>query len=231
MPALIKGENYPLILRMPKRTRPNDAPNKRPMKKGRTTFKKKATSRNVLIGSEKKFFDSSSVTDASTTVTVVPLNSMAAGDTALTRDGNKILCKSIQLRIAVQNESLSENNIFRYVVVHDKNANGVSPTGAQVFEGTPNVYSMKNISNASRFRTLLDQVMPINNTSDTAGCFRKEYFDHFITIPEDLQLTQYADGTADVPISGSLSLLYLSDVVSGVTDLNVIDSNRLRFVG
>lgn len=200
-------------------------------KKGKQTVQRRKKTQNVLLAAEKKFFDSSSVTDASTTVTVVNLNNMAAGDTALTRDGNKILCKSLQFRISLENESLAQNTIVRFCLVHDKNANGVAPTGAQVFEGTPNVYSMKNISNASRFVTLWDEVIVLNNTSDTAGAFQKGYIEKFVIIPEKLQLAAFADGTAVVPTSGSLSLLYLSDVASGATDVNVIDSNRLRFVG
>lgn len=199
-------------------------------KKGKQTFK--STKRqNVLLGAEKKFFDTSSVTDASTTVTVVNLNNMAAGDTALTRDGNKILCKSCQFRITLENESLAQNTIVRFVLVHDKNANGVAPTGAQVFEGTPNVYSMKSVANASRFITLWDETIVLNNSSDTAGAFQKGYIEKYISIPQHLQLSMYADGTAVVPTSGSLSLLYLSDVASGATDVNIIDNNRLRFVG
>lgn len=185
----------------------------------------------IALVAEKKFNDSSSVTDVTTTATVVNLNTMAAGDTALLRDGNKILSKTVQIRATLQLESLAANSIIRYLVVHDKNSNGVAPTAAQIFEGTPAVYSMKNIGNGSRFTTLLDKIVVLNNQSDTAGAMAKAYISEFIKVPESLQLTAFADGTAAVPISGSLSLIIIGDIAAGVADVDAVFNNRLRFIG
>jgi hypothetical protein len=186
---------------------------------------------NVALAPEKKFFDSVTVTDASTTASVLNLNNMGAGDTAVLRDGNKIICQSVQLRGSFENESLAQNNTIRYMVVHDKNSNGTAPTAAQVFEGTPAVQGMKSISNASRFTTLLDKVVVLNNLSDTAGAFAQAYISEYIKVPQALQLSAFADGTAAVPVSGSLSLIIIGSTASGATDVNVVMNTRLRFIG
>lgn len=186
---------------------------------------------NVALAPEKKFFDSVQITDASTTATILNLNNMAAGDTAITRDGNKIICRSIQLRGTFQNESLAVNNVVRYMVIHDKNSNGTAPTLAQVFEGTPAVQGMKSISNASRFTTLLDKTVVLNNSSDTAGAFQIVYISEYIKVPQALQLSAFADGTGAVPISGSLSLIIIGSTAAGANDVDVIMNTRLRFIG
>lgn len=185
----------------------------------------------VALQAEKKFFDTSDTTDVTTTATVVNLNAVGAGDTALLRDGNKILCKTIQIRAKLTVEAATANTICRYLVVHDKNANGTAPTAAQVFEGTPAVTSMKNISNASRFTTLLDKVVLMNQQDSGGGNLFKGYISEFVKVPGNLQLTSFADGTAAVPTSGSLSLIIIGDVAAGAADCDAVWANRLRFIG
>lgn len=185
----------------------------------------------VALQAEKKFFDTSDTTDATTTATVVNLNNVGAGDTALLRDGNKILCKSIQIRGKLTLEAATANSVVRYMVVHDKNANGTAPTAAQVFEGTPAVTGMKNISNASRFTTLLDRTVVLNHTDSAGGALFKLYVNEFVKVPQNLQLTAFSDGTAAVPISGSLSLIIIGDIAAGAADCDAVWANRLRFIG
>lgn len=183
--------------------------------------------RQLTLAPEKKFNDSSSTVDSTTTAVVVNLNTMAAGDTALLRDGNKILTTSVQIRATIRNESATISTVNRILVVHDKNSNGTAPTAAQVFEGTPGVTSLKSISNASRFTTLLDKTF-VNNSD---GSFNYTYINEYVKVPQALQLTSFADGTAAVPISGSLSLIYIGSEAAGVADTDVILQARCRFIG
>lgn len=185
----------------------------------------------VALAVEKKFFDTSDATDVTTTATIVNLNNVGAGDTALLRDGNKILCKTVQIRAKLTLEAATANSVCRYLVVHDKNANGTAPTAAQVFEGTPSVTAMKNIANASRFVTLLDKTVVLNHTDSAGGALFKLYISEFVKVPQNLQLTAFADGTAAVPISGSLSLIIIGDIAAGAADCDAVWANRLRFIG
>ena len=99
-------------------------------KKGRPTkFRKtptkfsRARTSGAGIAPELKFNDVSFTTDATTTGAIIALNQMAAGDTALLRDGNKISMKSIQLRFWLQNEASTVNAIVRMFIVYDKQPN------------------------------------------------------------------------------------------------------------
>lgn len=182
---------------------------------------------STLLSPEKKFNDSSSTADSTTTASLVNLNTMAAGDTALLRDGNKILSKSVQIRATIRNESTTISTTNRIMVIHDKNSNGVQPTAAQIFEGTPSVSAMKSISNASRFTTLLDKTF-VNNSN---GSFNYTYINEYVKVPLKCQLASFADGTSVVPVSGSLTLLYIGSEAAGVADTDVILAARCRFVG
>jgi len=198
----------------------------RPFKRPRQVApsKKKAS---VSLAAEKKFNDTSSLTDATTTAVLVNLNAMAAGDTALLRDGNKILSKSIQIRGTIRNESATISTVVRVMVVYDKNSNGTQPTAVQILEGIPGVTSLKSVANASRFITLMDKTYVTNSN----GSFNYNYINEYVKVPQNCQLAAFADGTAAVPVSGSLTLLYIGSESTGVADTDIVFQMRCRFVG
>uniref|UniRef100_UPI004047E422 hypothetical protein n=1 Tax=Yoonia sp. TaxID=2212373 RepID=UPI004047E422 len=78
---------------------------------------------SVTLAAEKKFNDVSFATDATTTGTIVALNTIAAGDTALLRDGNKILCKTLYIKCNYVLEDIAQSALMRFMLVVDKNAN------------------------------------------------------------------------------------------------------------
>lgn len=184
----------------------------------------------VGLAAELKYNTVPFFTDATTAGTIIDLNNFAAGDTALLRDGNKVLCKSLEIRCSIELESatFSQNVTSRWLLVHDKNANTVQPTFAQVLDALT-VESQRNISGVSRFTILMDKTVVTNQTSGTAK--NQAFFKKYVKIPQELQLTCYADGTAQVPVSGSLTLMYLSNVAPGATDTNITGTSRLRFIG
>lgn len=183
--------------------------------------------KSSLLSPELKFNDVSANADATTTATITNLNTMASGDTALLRDGNKILSKSVQIRGTVRNESATISTVFRILVVHDKNSNGTAPTAAQIFEGTPTVYALKSIANSSRFTTLLDKTY-VNNSN---GSFNYLYINEYVKVPMSCQLASFADGTAAVPISGSLTMVYIGSEAAGIADTDCLFAARCRFQG
>lgn len=182
------------------------------------------------IGEELKFNDATFNTDATTTPTIVGLNTFAAGDTAITRDGNRIKCRSLELRIRYQLEAITANALLRFVVVHDKNANSTAPTWTLVFDSV-DISSQRQIGALSRFTILMDKTITLNQLS-SAGGVQKGFLKKYIKIrEEDLQLTSFADGSSAIPYSNSLTLMYVSDLSSGVADVDVNGTCRLRFVG
>jgi hypothetical protein len=211
--------------------------------KEKPTLKKQKTSgfftpRTRLTGvglkPELKFNDSSFNADATTTGSVVALNQMAAGDTALLRDGNRIKMKSIQLKFTLELEAITQNAVCRFLIVYDRNTNLTNPTIATAGTGpldTITVQSLRQVATVSRFKVLYDKSFALNSTSDTATALQIQFEEVFVKIPLDCQDTAFADGAAGAPISGGLYLMFFSNIAAGATDVNVAGQARLRFWG
>lgn len=210
-------------------TQKGPAPKRRKVA-GTKTFKPK----NVVLAPELKYNDAAFAADATTTGAIVALNNMAAGDTALLRDGNKILMKTIQLRFTIENEANNQNNAVRMLIVYDKQPNLAAATIAGAGTGpldTITIQSLRQVATTSRFKVLMDRVYVINSTSDTAGALQIMHDEAYIKIPSDCQLTQFADGAAGAPQTGNLLLMYFGNVAAGAADTNVLGQARLRFIG
>lgn len=181
---------------------------------------------------ETKYLDTVISTDVSTTPVVTSLNTVGTGDTVLTREANKILMKSLELRIAFANEALTSNNNIRLVVVVDKQANitnaSFSGSSSSLFQSAT-VQALRNITSMSRYRVLKDKVISFNQTSDTA--IQKGFIKMWISIPEDVNLVTFQDSTSAVPVTNNLMLMYIGDNASGIADLDIQVQSRLRFVG
>lgn len=206
----------------------------RPIKRQQTKKPPRKKSVGVGIGQELKFHDVSFTTDATTTGVVVALNHMAAGDTALLRDGNKIRMKSIQLKWTSQLESIAANAVCRFMIVYDRQPNGVAPTIATATTGpleSISVVSMRQVASSTRFKVLYDHVFALNNTSDTAGAFQIRNDECFIKIPEEAQFASFVDGNAGAPQTGGLYLMYMSTLAAGASDVDIEGRARLRFWG
>lgn len=186
---------------------------------------------SVGIGQERKFNDVTVNTDASTTSTEVALTTFAAGDTALLRDGNKALVKSIELRINVANEAVTQNNTVRFVVVMDHQSNVAqctwNGTGA-VFDAATTV-ARRLVANIPRFTILMDKTFTVNQGSD--GAPQQLYFKKYIKVNPDTQLVCWQDGASGIPVTNAITLMYLGSTASGATDLDVQGTVRVNFVG
>lgn len=204
-------------------------------KKAKTTGAAAQVKAGASLTDELKYNDVAFATDATTTATVVDLNNFAAGDTVNLRDGNKVSMRSLELRVALELEAITQNATCRFVVVVDKNANAAAPTFSgsvvtSVFDAaTP--AALRQISTMSRFTILMDKTFVINQSASNAGGVQKFFFKKYIKIAPFLQLASWGSNAAGVPLSNSLSLLYISDVAAGVADVNVAGQARLRFVG
>lgn len=186
---------------------------------------------NNTVGLEElKFFDSTVGSAANTTPVILPLNEVPTGDDALSRDGNKIMCRSLELRLKASLKAITQNATIRMLLVHDKNENGTVLTATQLLTAnTPEAFTL--INNKSRFTLLWDKTFVLNQSASNAGGFQQWFQKKYVKIPKDLQLTQYPSGATNVPISGGLVFVYFSNVAAGATDVNFTVNSRLRFVG
>jgi hypothetical protein len=208
----------------------------RPTKMRRVTTTRVASRRStsVALKPELKYNDASFAADATTTGSVVALNQMAAGDTALLRDGNKILMKSIQLKYTVECEAVTQNVVARFMIVYDRQTNVTNPTIATAGTGpldSISPVSLRQVATTSRFKVLYDKVVVLNSTTTTATALQIAYEECFVKIPTDCQMTQFADGATGAPQTGGLYLMFFSNIAAGATDANVNGQARLRFWG
>lgn len=183
---------------------------------------------------ELKYNDVSFNTDATTTETVIALTTIAAGDTALLRDGNKIICKSLELRIHLTNEALTQSNVVRFVVVKSMQSNSAAPTWftggglTDVFDAST-ITARRATLTASRFKIIMDQTLVLNQFGSTGGALSMEYFHKYMKLPDEV--TSFFDGTAAVPVTNAYYLMYVGSTAAGATDCDVVGTARLRFVG
>lgn len=211
---------------------------------GRYTKKSKPSSKpsykrqnaSSMLKPELKFNDVAVTGDASTTETVVALTSFAAGDTALLRDGNKIIAKSLDVRLLIGNEALTQNNTVRFVIVCAYQANAAASTwftgvaGLDAYDAST-VTARRAVETVTRYKVLMDETVVLNQTSGTGGALQQAYLHRYVKIPKDCQLAQYASSASSIPITNSLSLMYVGSTASGATDVDVVGTVRLRFQG
>lgn len=223
----MKRQRHSSSARPYKKFKASQAPPPSPARKRRST--------SVALASELKYLDTGFATDATTTPTFVDLCSLATGDTASDRDGNKIIMKSFDLRMVLSNEALTQSNVVRVLLVHSLQPNTALPTQAGAGADTDvlansSFTSPRNIASASLYRILMDEVFVLNAQSGTGGAPSRCYFRKYIKLPE--VVTTYKDATpASFPQTNGYSLLYFSDTAAGATDVNVEGSVRIRFEG
>lgn len=123
------------------------------------------------MGAELKFVDVSTGMTLNTgaTFSAAPtlLNAIAAGTSASTRIGRKLIIKSLLLRYTFALAPTSTGGSpLRILVVYDKQANTAAPAITDVLL-TDNFHSQNNLSNRDRFVTLCDHISePIATGND-----------------------------------------------------------------
>ena len=188
----------------------------------------------ALAANEKKYNDVTLNQDANTTPVVTALSTFGTGDTVLLRDGNKAIFKSFDIKVKMTNNALTQSNVCRFVLVCDKLAQaeqclwGTASSVADVFDAEA-ITARRNILSAERFIVLMDEVIVINELSGTGGAPAKAYFRRHIKVPPALQLVAWSGSSSTIPVKNAFSLLYMGDTVSGVTDVAIEGTVRVRW--
>lgn len=203
----------------------------RPYKKPRQSAPQPIARRPLasnLFFNDVHYFDAAVATDATTTAVSLPLNNLAAGDTIITRDGNKTLNRGIQLRIQMSLESAAINQQVRMLVIHDATPTAATTALSGILLSV-DMLGYMDTSIKSRYTILWDKVQVLNATDATA--LQKAFIKKYIKIPVHLQPSIYGTANAAVPVSGGLTFYYVGDTATGVTDLNFSVNSRLTLVG
>jgi len=120
---------------------------------------------------EYKYFEV--VTNASPTNDMIIEDSLvkiAQGDTAITRDGRKIVITSIHFKGHLVVDAGAANGVTRLVLYVDKQpAGAVAPTTAY-FKGAPKrPYAYRNLEQLKRFKVLYDKTHTMNSYAATSA--------------------------------------------------------------
>lgn len=187
----------------------------------------------ALSAPERKFNDVTLSADANTTPVKVALSTFATGDTALLRDGNKVLFKTIHIKCRLTNNAVGQSNTVRFVLVCDMLAQaeqcdwGDGTAVEDVFDAET-VVARRNILSAERFKVLMDEVVVINQNSGTV-ITSQAYFERYIKIPLNFQLVAWSGASATIPVRNAYTLMYVGTTVAGTDDVGVQGTVRVRF--
>lgn len=164
---------------------------------------------------------------------ITPINNVPLGDDSTTRDGRKIIIKSIQLRYGLYGSSGGTGYVSpRVVVVYDTNPNGTLPVFGDIFtDATGTAY--QNLNNRERFKIIYDFAFGQKKGSDnfvtTSATNTNAAFNDVLYRKCDLT-TIYKDsgsGTIAGTATGGLYVYFLFG--AGATTTGSTCNCRIRF--
>lgn len=184
---------------------------------------------NALLQSQEwKWFDTS--INSATGGQITPLNSIPQGDDSITRDGRKIIMKSLAIKLA--GNATAADGAFvspRLAIVYDKNPNGVLPTATDVFNTNDGI-SHPNLNNRDRFVILYDNFCGMKRGHDPLSWPGAGYVNFHIQEYLKLDLSTVYGPTGSGTIAGTQTgALYAVFLGSSVPSV-ISSSFRVRFV-
>ena len=120
----------------------------------------------IIRNTEKKFIDTEVSGNISTTVTINPISLAGQGDTASSREGNKIVFNSIQMKYTWKMSQSATATRCRIMLVQDKQVNGAVFTINDLLESSATgtaIISPLNLDGAFRFRVLYNKVHTLSS--------------------------------------------------------------------
>jgi len=189
---------------------------------------------------ELKFLDTASTggiafgnqsTGATGAVSIVLINASVPGTGATNRIGRKIIMKNILMRCYYDAGTNSNSGYVRTMLVYDMQANGATPSAADIFMNgsTPFITMPMNLDNRDRFRVIHDRTRYLagaNGNTDTNEIYYKKY----IKLGKGLE-TIYNAGSAGTVADIQTGALYLVVMTCNDTaNVNARVETRIRFV-
>lgn len=195
-----------------------DSDTKKPTNKKINKSIKKINKIDKLFRSELRFQDTNTGAgnNADSTGKIVLLNGMATGDANGTREAQEIAMTKLQMKYSIYASNNTVANV-RVLIVYDKQPNAVIMAVNDILTSTdPN--AMRAYNGLKRFRVLYDKSISVS--ADQSFPKRRDK-----TLKLKNLITHYNTtngGTIADIVTGSLVLVFLSDVVAG-TNAPTID--------
>jgi len=174
-------------------------------------------------GHEKKYIDVTVNASFTSAGALTLLNGCIPGSDAINRIGRRIKMKSLLLRLSCNVGATPTNDVVRFMVVYDRQANGAAPAATDILTGI-SALNPNNLNNRARFITLLDWIQAMDTVGPTI--VQKVVF-----IRKDL-VTTFNAGTAGTVAdiqTGSLYVLNCGNNAAGVTATTLVCRSRVRF--
>lgn len=196
------------------------------------------------IGPELKNFDTAVSFAVDQTLEVPATGQWALvpqGDSATTRDGRRIVVKSIQFRGDINGNTGGAGNsspaLVQIWVVQDTQANGAAAAATDVFDGTGATSCLRNLNNSKRFRILhTEKLHPHANGSGMSIADIPAAATGIWRAPFEFFLKTYIpmtfSGTAGAITEITENNVFIVAGAVGNDDLWGVNGNaRIRFVG
>lgn len=207
--------------------------NKRPYNKRRkvssaVAVPPRTTPRGWPAGPEWKFKDTPVLTTINTVFGVSLLNGLRTGTSSSERIGQKVLMRTLELRLFMQAKPGSTTQWTRCMVVLDRQPNGIYPALTDVLV-SQDVYAPRNLSFRKRFKILWDKVLILNQTTTGSpnSVFRKSFLNFKFPILVDYN--QFITGAITDITSNSLLFLFFGQNPLGATDATMYMYGRMRY--
>lgn len=186
-----------------------------------------------IVNAEKKFFDViNAPIQTDTTANVICLTNMAQGDTNITRNGNIVALKTLQIEGYVNHDVAVPYETIRVILVRDNdNLGGTAPTITDVLESS-NVMALRNKNTPKRFTVLMDRRFTCDDSKPGKVW---SYFHNFKMMKDKKGNPTkpwhlYYDGTGTADYTrGHLFLMTLGNTATASTTSVFGTYSRIRF--
>lgn len=185
-----------------------------------------------IVNPERKYFDVPINTAPDTNASITCLTNMAQGDTTITRNGNSVALKSLQVDGIISWDSTNPTERVRVMMVRDNdNLGGTAPAITDILESA-NIIGLRNKNTPKRFTVLYDKLHTCNTSQLTKHISYYKKFKMLKDKKGNPTVSQhlYFDGaTANDYTRGHIFLIMLGSTATASTTSTFTANTRIRF--
>ena len=178
----------------------------------------------IIRNTEKKFIDNASSGNQSSTIAITPISLAGQGDTASSREGNKLVMMSLQMKYTWKQSESAAATRCRIMIVEDRQVNGATFSANDLLESTAlgtAIISPLNLDGAFRFKVLYNKVHSLSINGS-----KVQYAEMFKKINIRARYSN-SGGTIASVLSSGLFVVAVSDETSQTPNLSFF--TRIRF--
>lgn len=189
---------------------------------------------------EKKFIDATGTTTSPDTGTFYLLNGLSLGTSVTTRIGQKIVIKSIHVKVVVNGAPFSQTptvaaNRVRLMLLWDNQPNTLTPTIGDVLENATagvGIVSSQYTGYISRFRILWDERVDLTNltAANAPTNIITQYREKFLKTNLLVSYSDTNNGDIQDIITGAVFLLIIGASATAANYSSHQFYSRIRFV-